>query len=103
MLARTTRWLLISTPVLAGIVVLIAGTARAISVAFGIPLISIGGLVWMSNWFIRLSFDDHGRRVETIERESRAREQRTRLNRAQRAAAHRDAPRDLTKRRRRPQ
>ncbi len=99
------RWLVIGAPAVAGIVLLIFGTAGGISVAFGITLIGITALIWMSNWFIRMSFDDHGRERETQEREARAVEQglaRKRAKRAKRTAAHRDAPRRLGGRRRRP-
>jgi hypothetical protein len=59
MFVRAIRWFLIAAPVLAGILVLIFGTAGSISVSFGIVLIGIGFVVWMWNWFVRMSFDDH--------------------------------------------
>lgn len=58
MLVRVTRWFLIAAPVVAGILVLIFGTAGSISTSFGIVLIGIGFVVWMWNWFVRMSFDD---------------------------------------------
>jgi hypothetical protein len=63
MIVRATRWFLISAPVVAGILVLIFGTAGSISTTFGIVLIGIGPIVWMWNWLVRMSFgDDDGAR-----------------------------------------
>jgi len=63
MTVRATRWFLITAPVVAGILVLIFGTAGSISTTFGIVLIGIGPIVWMWNWLIRMSFvaDDRAR------------------------------------------
>jgi hypothetical protein len=58
MLVRATRWFLIGAPVVAGILVLIFGTAGSISTTFGIVLIGIGPIVWMWNWLVRMSFDE---------------------------------------------
>jgi hypothetical protein len=58
MLVRATRWFLIGAPVVAGILVLILGTAGSISTTFGIVLIGIGPIVWMWNWLVRMSFDE---------------------------------------------
>jgi hypothetical protein len=58
MLVRAIRWFLIAAPVVAGILVLILGTAGSISTSFGIVLIGIGLVVWMWNWFVRMSFSD---------------------------------------------
>jgi uncharacterized membrane protein len=55
---RAIRWLLITAPVVAGIVVLLVGTAGAISTTFGMVLIGIGPIAWMWNWLVRMSFDD---------------------------------------------
>lgn len=70
MLTRVTRWFLIMAPVVAGAALLIFGTAGGISVAFGIVLIGMGPVIWMWNWFIRMSFDE--------EREKEARRQAAR-------------------------
>src|ERR1700722_10517916 len=59
MLVRATRWFLIAAPVVAGILVLIFGTAGSISISFGIVLIGIGFVIWMWNWFVRMSFDEN--------------------------------------------
>jgi len=61
MIVRTTRRLLIAGPVVAGIVVMIFGTAGSISTTFGIVLIGIGPIVWMWSWLIRMSFDEDDR------------------------------------------
>jgi hypothetical protein len=76
MLTRAVRWFLIAAPVVAGVVLLIFGTAGAISEAFGITLIGIAPIVWMWNWFIRMSFDEQSRERESEAREQRVREQR---------------------------
>jgi hypothetical protein len=70
MLVRGIRWFLIAAPVVAGILVLILGTAGSISTSFGIVLIGIGFVVWMWNWFVRMSFSD-----DDQERNAPAREQ----------------------------
>jgi hypothetical protein len=57
-LVRVTRWFMIGAPVVAGILVLILGTAGSISTTFGIVLIGIGPIIWMWNWLIRMSFDE---------------------------------------------
>jgi hypothetical protein len=124
MFVRLLRWFLIVAPVVAGVLLLILGTAGAISTAFGVTLIGIAAIVWMWNWFIRMSFNDSARERETEAREERAsegqrvREQqahdeqrvRDRQARDERAAlerpkassgSHRPAPR-LTRRPRRP-
>jgi len=64
MLTRATRWFLITGPVVAGILVLIFGTAGTVSVTLGIVLIGIGPIVWLWNWFIRMSFDDYEEREQ---------------------------------------
>jgi hypothetical protein len=69
MLTRATRWFVIAAPLVAGILLLIFGTAGAISEAFGLTLIGIALMVWMWNWFVRMSFAE-----DTREKESRARE-----------------------------
>jgi len=61
MIVRTTRWFLIAAPVVAGILVLIFGTAGSISTAFGIVLIGIGPIVWLWNWLVRMSFGEDAR------------------------------------------
>jgi hypothetical protein len=61
MLVRATRWFLVAAPVLAGILVMIFGTAGSISTTFGIVLIGIGPIVWMWNWLVQMSFDDDDR------------------------------------------
>lgn len=75
MLTRALRWFLIVAPVLAGVLVLILGTAGSISVTFGIVLIGIGPTVWMWNWFLRMSFDDYDDREQarTAEQEAKRR------------------------------
>ncbi len=103
MLTRAARWFLIGAPAVAGILLLIFGTAGSISVAFGVTLIAIAALVWLSNWFIRMSFDDRGRQIETEARERRAREQRVALARRKRADPPKHPPRTkLGRRPRRP-
>jgi hypothetical protein len=83
MLTRLTRWFLIAAPLVAGVLLLILGTAGAISTAFGVTLIGIAAIVWMWNWFIRMSFNDRAREHETRDREERASEgQRLREQRA---------------------
>lgn len=63
---RATRWFLIAAPVVAGILVLLLGTAGTISITFGIVLIGIGPMAWLWNWLIRMSFeDDQGREPGT--------------------------------------
>ena len=58
MLVRATRWFLITAPVVAGILVIVLGTAGSISTTFGIVLIGIGPIVWMWNWLVRMSFEE---------------------------------------------
>lgn len=84
MLGSATRWFMIAAPAVAGVVLLIFGTAGATSVAFGVTLIGLAPIIWMWNWFIRMSFDDHDRDKETSAREQRAREQRERMQRSKR-------------------
>lgn len=73
MLTRLTRWFLITAPIVAGTALLIFGTAGGISIAFGIVLIGISPIVWMWNWFIRMSFDEEREKAERA-RERRAAE-----------------------------
>jgi hypothetical protein len=104
MFVRATRWFLIGAPAVAGILLLIFGTAGAISEAFGMTLIGIALLIWMSNWFIRMTFEDRGRDREASAREERARAQRTAIDRAQRPpGTPPHTVRRLTRRPRRPQ
>lgn len=58
MVTRATRWFSIAAPVVAGILVLILGTAGSISTTFGVVLIGLGPIIWMWNWLIRMSLDD---------------------------------------------
>jgi fatty acid desaturase len=102
MLTRATRWFLIAAPGLAGILLLIFGTAGATSQAFGLTLIAIAVMVWLWNWFIRMSFDDQGREREAWEREERAREQRLHRQPSQPAPPPGHPPRKLSRRQRRP-
>jgi hypothetical protein len=81
-LARAVRWSLIIAPVLAGIALLIFGTAGGISTGFGITLIGIGAIVWLWNWFLRMAFDE--------EADKQAERDRERAERAQSSAS--DAP-----------
>jgi hypothetical protein len=74
MLVRVTRWFLIAAPVVAGILVLIFGTAGSISTSFGIVLIGIGLVVWMWNWFVRMSFGDDDEARDAPEREQQGHE-----------------------------
>jgi hypothetical protein len=74
MLVRATRWFLIAAPVVAGILVLIFGTAGSISTSFGIVLIGIGFVVWMWNWFVRMSFDDDDQARNAPAREQKGHE-----------------------------
>jgi hypothetical protein len=83
-LARVTRWSLIITPILAGIALLIFGTAGGISVGFGITLIGIGPIVWMWNWLLRMAFDE--------EAEKQAASERARAERAQSAVTEQPPP-----------
>jgi hypothetical protein len=69
MVAHVTRWFLIAAPVVAGIMVLIFGTAGSISTTFGIVLIGIGPIVWMWNWFVRMSFEEERSASEPPARE----------------------------------
>jgi hypothetical protein len=79
MTARAIRWFLILAPVLAGVVLLIVGSAESVSTAFGIVLIGIGPIIWMWNWFIRMSFDEEREKAERRENAARTREsERTR-------------------------
>jgi hypothetical protein len=64
MIVRVTRWFLITAPVVAGIIVLIFGTAGGISTTFGVVLIGIGPIVWLWNWLIRMSFAEDDRASE---------------------------------------
>ena len=75
MLTRATRWFVIGAPALAGILLLVFGTAGATSQAFGWTLIAIAAMVWMSNWFIRMTFDEDKFERESREREARAEQQ----------------------------
>ncbi|WP_249011388.1 hypothetical protein [Conexibacter sp. DBS9H8] len=50
------RWFLIIAPAVAGVVLMIFGTAGTISTAFGVTLIVIALMLWLWNWFIRMSF-----------------------------------------------
>jgi hypothetical protein len=83
MLVRVTRWFLIAAPVVAGILVLILGTAGSISTSFGIVLIGIGFVVWMWNWFVRMSFgdDDQERNASVREQQGHEAEPLPRLHR----------------------
>ena len=106
MIVRATRWFLIVAPILAGVMLLVFGTAGAVSQAFGVTLIGIAAMVWMVNWFIRMTFDDDARDKETLAREERAREQRLALQpRPVAPAPHHPAHKlgRLGRRRRRPQ
>jgi hypothetical protein len=58
MLVRFTRWSLITAPVVAGVLVLILGTAGSISTLFGWFLICLAPIVWMWNWLVRMSFNE---------------------------------------------
>jgi hypothetical protein len=69
MLVRAARWFLIGAPVLAGILVLIFGTAGSISITFGIVLIGIGPIIWLWNWLVRMSFEEDDRAGAPAERE----------------------------------
>jgi hypothetical protein len=75
MLVRATRWFLITAPVVAGILVLIFGTAGSISISFGIVLIGIGFVIWMWNWFVRMSFDENDDAKNAPGREQQGREE----------------------------
>jgi hypothetical protein len=88
------RWFLIGAPAVAGVLLLIFGTEGSISVAFGVTLIGIAPLIWLSNWFIRMTFADDNREQETQAREQRATDQlaaarRAQLERSRRTPAHR--------------
>jgi hypothetical protein len=74
---------LIAAPVVAGIVVLFLGTAGSISTSFGIVLIGIGFVVWMWNWFVRMSFgdDDDARNAPTPEQRGHEAQPSRRLHR----------------------
>ena len=74
MMVRAIRWFLIAAPVVAGILVLIFGTAGSISTTFGIVLIGIGPIVWMWNWLVRMSFAADDRPMTPPEPEHKARE-----------------------------
>jgi hypothetical protein len=102
MLARVMRWFLIGAPALAGILLLILGTAGSISVAFGVTLIGISALIWMSNWFIRMTFSDHRPEKDTQAREQRADEQRRKRERAKAPAPPRHPQRPSGAQPRRP-
>jgi hypothetical protein len=95
-MARTSRWILIGAPAVAGILLLIFGTEGSISVAFGVTLIGISPLIWLANWFVRMTFDDYGPERDTRAREQRATDQLARArrdrDRAKRDPAHRKAP-----------
>jgi hypothetical protein len=69
------RWSLIAAPVLAGVVLLIFGTAGGISTAFGLTLIGIGATVWMWNWFLRMAFDEEAGKQAAREQAQRDRDQ----------------------------
>jgi hypothetical protein len=58
MLVRITRWSLILAPVVAGVLVLVLGTAGSISTLFGVFLIGIAPIIWMWNWFVRMAFEE---------------------------------------------
>jgi hypothetical protein len=81
MLTRLIRWFLIAAPAIAGGLLLIFGTAGATSEAFGWTLIGIAALVWLSNFFIRMTFDEDKFEREAHERELRAEAQQRRLER----------------------
>jgi hypothetical protein len=83
MTVRATRWFLITAPVVAGILVLIFGTAGSISTTFGIVLIGIGPIVWMWNWLIRMSFvaDDRARKPSAPDQEDREAKSQHRVHR----------------------
>jgi hypothetical protein len=98
---RAARWFLIGAPGVAGILLLIFGTAGSISVAFGATLIGLSPLIWLANWFVRMTFDDDSREQESDARERRGLEQRAQRERAKRHPPHRTAPRRLGQRRRR--
>jgi len=84
MLVRATRWFMIVAPVAAGILVLILGTAGSISTTFGIVLIGLGPIIWMWNFFLRMSFDEEDEAPEppVPERQALERQPRSRLHRA---------------------
>ncbi len=73
MFVRFVRWFLILAPVLAGVLLLIFGTDGAISSTFGMVLIGIGPIVWMWNWFLRMSFDEEDRKEQERQDEQRRR------------------------------
>jgi hypothetical protein len=79
-LARIARWSLVLAPMIAGVALLIFGTAGGISTGFGITLIGIGPMVWLWNWFIRMAFTEEADKRAALEREreEREREQRER-------------------------
>ena len=109
MLIRTTRWSLITAPAVAGVALLIFGTAGSISAAFGVFLIGLAPIIWMWNWFLRMSFADDEREQETARREQRARDRGVERAgaprppaRPARARTPRRAPHQPQRRRRRP-
>ena len=69
MLIRFVRWFCIGAPLLAGVALIIFGTSGGISVAFGVTLIGISLIVWMWNWFVRMSFAETTREKEAVARE----------------------------------
>jgi hypothetical protein len=95
MLTRATRWFLIAAPAIGGAMLLIFGTAGPTSQAFGWTLIGIAVTVWMSNFFIRMTFDEDKFEREAADREKRAVAQQNRLE--HRETAEPVEPADLSR------
>ncbi len=92
MLTRATRWFVIAAPAVAGVLLLIFGTQGVTSEFFGWTLIAIAAMVWMSNWFIRMTFDEDKFDRESSEREARAAHQRVLLEPPKRAVVEPHPP-----------
>ncbi|MBO0768843.1 MAG: hypothetical protein J2O48_09195, partial [Solirubrobacterales bacterium] len=75
-------------PLVAGALVLVFGTAGSISVILGWVLMGLTPIIWLWDWFVRISFDADDRDKEAAARERRCREQRLALERRRRGPPH---------------
>jgi hypothetical protein len=73
MLVRIIRWFCIAAPLVAGVALIVFGTAGGISVAFGATLIGVALTVWIWNVFVRMSFAETTREREAVARENQPR------------------------------